>query len=35
MKKINENCNKKKVKRITEAEYAAYINSLKEKSGES
>lgn len=32
MKKISQNSSNKKVKKLTEAEYAAYINTLKEKS---
>ena len=31
MNKISKNNNKKKVRKLTEAEYAAYISSLKEK----
>ena len=31
MKKMSKNSEAKKVRKITEAEYAAYINALKEK----
>ena len=31
MKKMSKSSEEKKVRKITEAEYAAYINALKEK----